>query len=244
MQLEKVVYLNIDVLPERVVAMEASFDACSVPLDCRERFIGIDARAYPSYAALLEAAPDIFQDSRLPDAHPEHWGAGNLAMSWGRYLLYQSLSELSSNACALVLHDNIHLVKQWHQYVQLAHDLREFDIVQLFHFDALSQPSIKEDMLWNNLMYWRRLTPLRSVPNRPDFCVGMPEMGDAALLVSASGARKIAEHFEIAPDQALICKFMWIPEVFGTCFSAKDSSAWVAHVIRGSYRNLANREVR
>lgn len=240
MMLERVIYLNIHSLYNRSVLMERNFNSVGVPHSCRERFIGIDGKKYADMESILEAAPDFFR--RRESRYRADWGPGTLAQYWGMFRIYEGLaSTMQAGSCALVLLDDAHLVAPWHEYVRLAWELPEFDLVQLFHWDPADDVDIMQDPEWYEVVQRRQSAVLEDVPGRPDFTSGTHYGGCHAWMVSPAGARKVFEMIQLQPYVSMESQILWYLEDFGTVLSAKVPEAWIEHAgISYSYRRDAS----
>ena len=197
MILEKVIYLNIDELAHRKRLMEASFDTYGVPHTARERIAGVHGGDYASVDELLQNAPAWLQGTR------NSWmGRGSIVCQWGFHKMYSAVAAFpSASQCALVLTDDVYVAKPWHEYVKLAHDLPDFDVVQLMHWDpTVAWDPLNMDFVRVYQDFLPDLPETYPCSERPDFDVGTRFPGDHGLILSREGARLLCEHFEADPQ--------------------------------------------
>ena len=196
MRLTKMVYLNVDSLPERAAWMEAGFNQIGVPADRWERFPGVDGADYPSYDALLADMPPFMSKVRGTWLEGQR---GTTALHYSHYLLYQSVAAVADDECVLVLHDDCRPCRPFNDYVQLAADLPNFDFVQLMRWEY-AQGNLDEPHIRAMLSRVSEMPAFRSCVVRPDFVYGTRGPGDQAMVCSAQGARKLCAFIEETPS--------------------------------------------
>ena len=194
MILEGVRYLSINALYERVVRMEKNFGSANVPHSVRRRILGIDGAEFDSVDMLIDAGPAWLAPCR------DSWmGRGSVAYQWGIQRLYAAIADLPyDDQCVLVLLDDAYLTRPWHEYVRLAAELPDFDIVQLYQWDPLETPERA-----HYLRVRADFAPLEPCSERSDFTIGTHYPGEHATLVSVRGARWCCEQLERNPIQFL-----------------------------------------
>ena len=226
MDLTKVVYLNIDALSHRIAPMETAFDRHGVPMEARERFLGIDGADYASIDDLLDAAPAWLSQVR---GHPIETRQGSIAVHWSQHRLYASLAaRLQDTECALVLLDDTRIGAPWESLVQLSQDLESFDIVQLWPWDPMGGDNPNRPQ-YEAILESRPLSAM-SCETRHDFTIGTDYPGDNALIVSASGAQRICEHFETTPWEFLEWGIMLMEDTRIFCSLEELREQWIEFI--------------
>ncbi len=196
MILKKVSYLTIDALSERRERMESWLDTAQVPHNAREPFKGIDGAAYPTLDALLREAPAWMEGIR------HSWmQRGDAAFQWGWHHLFQTIAKEPAGHCVLMLLDDAKPTRRWKDYIQLAAELPDFDIVQLLQWNPGD----------SDLHVERKRGDLRVCPQRPDFTYGTHFPGEHGMLVSPAGAYKCLTHIEQKPAVFLEGAFIDMP---------------------------------
>ena len=234
MHLMKVVYLNIDALAHRIAPMEATFDKQGVPDDARERFLGIDGADYASVEALLLTAPAWL---RQTVGHPIEDKQGSLAVHWSQHRLYASLAKrLRGDECALVLLDDTRMAASWNDFVQLTAELPPFDIVQLWPWDPMGPGDPNRPQY--EAIFQKRMLAAVVCDVRPDFTEGTIYPGDNALIVTASGAQMICNHFETLPWEFLEWGLLLMEDARIYCSLIDSCEKWIEfkYVYEDSHR--------